>query len=74
MSATATTTSTTTTTGQTDTISGRWRLDPTRSDVEFHVRHVYGAITVKGHFERFEGTLDLKDPDGNNLSLAELTA
>jgi polyisoprenoid-binding protein YceI len=37
----------------------RWRLDPTRSSVEFHVRHFYGLMTVKGRFERFEGTLDL---------------
>lgn len=38
---------------------GRWRLDPTRSRVEFHVRHFYGLMTVKGRFDRFEGTLDL---------------
>jgi polyisoprenoid-binding protein YceI len=39
--------------------SGSWRLDPTRSSVEFHVRHFYGLMTVKGHFERYQGTLDL---------------
>lgn len=39
--------------------SGTWRLDPTRSSVEFHVRHFYGLMTVKGHFDRYEGTLDL---------------
>jgi polyisoprenoid-binding protein YceI len=49
-------------------ITGRWRLDPARSSVEFHVRHFYGLITVKGHFERFEGTLNL---DGE--STIELT-
>jgi polyisoprenoid-binding protein YceI len=38
---------------------GRWRLDPTRSSVEFHVRNFYGLMTVKGHFERYDGTLDL---------------
>ena len=38
---------------------GRWRLDPSRSSVEFHVRHFYGLMTVKGHFETYEGTLDL---------------
>jgi polyisoprenoid-binding protein YceI len=39
--------------------SGRWRLDPTRSSVEFHVRHFYGLLTVKGRFERYQSTLDL---------------
>ena len=42
-----------------DLASGTWRLDPARSRVEFHVRHFYGLMTVRGHFERFEGTLDL---------------
>lgn len=34
---------------------GRWSLDTTKSSVEFHVKHFWGAITVHGHFERFEG-------------------
>src|SRR5215203_5340524 len=38
---------------------GAWRRDPTRSSVEFHVRHFWGLITVKGHFSAYEGTLDL---------------
>ncbi len=42
-----------------DHLSGAWRLDPTRSSVEFHVRHFYGLITVKGHFDRYEGSLIL---------------
>jgi polyisoprenoid-binding protein YceI len=39
--------------------SGSWRLDPARSSVEFQVRHFYGLMTVKGHFDRYNGTLDL---------------
>ena len=39
--------------------TGTWRLDPSRSSVEFNVRHFYGLMTVKGHFDRYEGTLDL---------------
>jgi polyisoprenoid-binding protein YceI len=39
--------------------SGSWRLDPARSSVEFHVTHFYGLMTVKGSFERYQGTLDL---------------
>jgi polyisoprenoid-binding protein YceI len=39
--------------------TGAWRLDPERSSVEFQVPHFYGLMTVKGHFDRYEGTLDL---------------
>ena len=38
---------------------GRWRLDPTRSSVEFHVRNFYGLMTVKGRFASYDGTLEL---------------
>jgi polyisoprenoid-binding protein YceI len=37
----------------------RWRIDPTRSSVEFHVRNFWGLATVKGRFERYDGTLEL---------------
>ena len=39
--------------------TGTWRLDPSRSSVEFHVRSLYGLVTVKGRFGRYRGTLDL---------------
>jgi polyisoprenoid-binding protein YceI len=39
--------------------TGTWNLDPARSSVEFHVRHFYGLITVKGRFDRYQGSLDL---------------
>lgn len=42
-----------------DLATGAWHLDPARSSVEFHVPHFYGLMTVKGHFDRYEGTLDL---------------
>ena len=38
---------------------GRWRLDPQRSSVEFHVPNFYGLQTVKGRFGSYEGTLEL---------------
>jgi polyisoprenoid-binding protein YceI len=38
---------------------GRWRLDPERSCVEFHVRNFYGLMTVKGRFASYDGTLEL---------------
>jgi polyisoprenoid-binding protein YceI len=43
----------------TTTNDGAWRLDPERSSVEFHVRHFYGLTTVKGRFDRYDGTLQL---------------
>ena len=46
------------TTRSTDLRSGAWRLDPERSSVEFHVRHLWGLGTVKGRFESYEGVLD----------------
>ena len=43
---------------------GRWTLDPAGSDLKFHVQHFWGAITVHGRFERFEGEGTV-DEDGN---------
>jgi polyisoprenoid-binding protein YceI len=43
-----------------DLIDGVWMLDPSRSSVEFHVPNFWGLTTVKGHFERYEGKLDLQ--------------
>jgi polyisoprenoid-binding protein YceI len=37
----------------------RWRIDPARSSVELQARTFWGLMTVKGHFERYDGTLDL---------------
>ena len=39
---------------------GRWRIDPARSRVEFRTPTLWGLATVKGHFERYEGSLDLE--------------
>jgi polyisoprenoid-binding protein YceI len=36
----------------------RWRIDPARSRVGFRARTFWGLKTVKGHFERYDGTLD----------------
>lgn len=48
---------------QSSIASRRWRIDPARSSVEFHVRNLWGAATVTGRFERYRGTLDLRaDP------------
>ena len=39
---------------------GRWRIDPARSRVEFRTPTLWGLATVKGHFERYAGSLDLQ--------------
>lgn len=39
--------------------STRWRIDQTRSGVEFHAKLFWGMATVKGRFSRYCGTLDL---------------
>ena len=42
---------------------GRWRVDPARSSVEFRTPTLWGLATVKGRFDRYDGTLDLeRDP------------
>src|ERR1700722_270267 len=46
-----------------------WRLDPTRSSVEFYVPHFYGLMTVKGRFKDFEGTLDLREDPAVQLTI-----
>lgn len=43
-----------------DLTTSAWRLDPADSTVEFQVPNFWGLATVEGHFERFEGTLDLR--------------
>ncbi len=45
--------------GPGEAISGRWLLDPARSSVEFSVGHLWGLVTVKGHFDDYHGQLDL---------------
>jgi polyisoprenoid-binding protein YceI len=47
---------------QTALPTGTWQVDPIHSSVEFHVKHL-GIATVKGHFNEFEGTLEVT-PEG----------
>lgn len=41
------------------TLTGRWQIDPERSRLEFRARKFWGLVTVKGHFEHYEGQLEL---------------
>lgn len=50
--------------------SRRWRLDAATSSAEFRVPHVWGLVTINGHFERLDGWLELDD---NSLGRLELT-
>ena len=49
--------------------TGSWQLDRAHSSVEFHVRHFYGLMTVKGRFERYAGTIDLSDNPAVTLTI-----
>jgi polyisoprenoid-binding protein YceI len=40
--------------------TSRWRIDPARSSVEFRTPTFWGLTTVRGRFERYDGTLDLQ--------------
>jgi polyisoprenoid-binding protein YceI len=57
------------TTGSPLAAGGAWRLDPEHSSVEFHVRHFYGLVTVKGHFDRFEGRFNLRAQPAIELTI-----
>src|SRR5687767_10409255 len=43
--------------------TGTWAVDPSHSRVEFQVKHL-GIATVRGHFARFGGTLEVAE-DGS---------
>lgn len=50
----------TTTAAPTRVPTGTWAVDPAHSGVEFQVKHL-GISTVRGHFARFRGTLEIGD-------------
>jgi polyisoprenoid-binding protein YceI len=49
--------------------TSRWRIDPTRSSVEFHSPTFWGLMTVKGRFERYDGTLELRREPAIELTI-----
>jgi polyisoprenoid-binding protein YceI len=54
----------------TEVLGGRWRLDPRRSSVEFRAKHLWGLQTVEGHFDRYDGHLDLSAHPAVDLTIA----
>jgi polyisoprenoid-binding protein YceI len=47
----------------------RWRVDQTRSSVEFHAPNFWGLATVRGKFERYDGTLELDKTPAIELTI-----
>jgi polyisoprenoid-binding protein YceI len=45
-----------------------WTVDPSRTTVEFEVRHLWGLHTVRGHFDRFDGVY-VEGPAGPEIEL-----
>jgi polyisoprenoid-binding protein YceI len=53
---------------ETQTAVERWNADPTRTTVEFEVKHLWGLHTVRGHFARFDGSY-VDGPSGPEIEL-----
>jgi len=49
--------------------ASRWRIEPARSSVSFRSPGVWGLVKVKGEFERYSGTLDLRRKPAVELTL-----
>jgi polyisoprenoid-binding protein YceI len=47
----------------------QWTLDPANSKAEFRVPHLWGAWTVKGHFDRLDGELEVDDSGRRSIQL-----
>jgi polyisoprenoid-binding protein YceI len=47
----------------------RWRIDPTRSRVEFRTPTFWGLMTVQGRFAGYDGTLDLRREPAIELTI-----
>jgi len=54
-------------------LRGRWRLDPRRSSVDFSARNFWGLMTVRGHFDDYQGRLDLSSPRAIELTIDAAT-
>jgi polyisoprenoid-binding protein YceI len=46
----------------------RWKVDSARSTVEFATKSFWGLMTVRGRFDRFEGSYE-SGPDGITIEL-----
>jgi polyisoprenoid-binding protein YceI len=55
-------------TDQREVAPAHWTVDPDESFVEFAVKTFWGAATVHGRFDRFDGSYDVR-PDGATIEL-----
>ena len=62
------TTTTTTRTLQAPAAPARWSLDRAATSVEFAVKTFWGLVTVRGRFDRFDGSY-YAGPDGPKIEL-----
>jgi polyisoprenoid-binding protein YceI len=46
----------------------RWKVDPTRSTIEFAAKSFWGLMTVRGRFDRFDGSYEV-GPEGITIEL-----
>jgi polyisoprenoid-binding protein YceI len=53
---------------QTEQTPERWSVDPEGSSVTFAVKTFWGATTVRGSFDRFDGSYEV-GPDGTKIAL-----
>ncbi len=54
--------------------AGTWKVDPAHTRFGFAVKHM-GVATVRGHFEEFDGTLEIgEDPDSARIAGSAKTA
>ena len=51
-----------------ETAVERWIADPTRTTVEFEVKHLWGLHTVRGRFRSFDGAYIVR-PGGSEIEL-----
>jgi polyisoprenoid-binding protein YceI len=54
---------------ETETAVERWNADPSRTKVEFEIRHLWGLHRVRGRFDRFDGSY-VVGPAGTEIELA----
>ena len=53
--------------------AGTWTVDPAHSSVGFSVKHL-GIATVRGHFDEFEGTLEIGEGDTSARAFGSVKA
>jgi polyisoprenoid-binding protein YceI len=42
-------------------VEGKWRVDPTRSELSFQSRGTFGLVNVRGAFHEYDGQLTVSD-------------